>query len=142
MTEYAREYLEKGGNITNSSDLVSLAKVQLDRENEILRDQSLIICDSDILVLKIWCEEKFPPVPCALMALYQYHQYDFTLLCEPDIDWVYDPLRENELDRDRLFIKYAMELKKLNIPNAIISGKGAKRFELAKKIIEKQMNSM
>ena len=136
VPEYSRIHLEAGHQIKNSQDILKLAQHQIKGENEkIASPSSAIICDTDILVLYIWCKEKFPPALKDLQHLLKNHFYDFTLLCSPDLPWKEDPLRENPLDRDRLFEEYIYWLKKMKRPFEIIHGSGQDRFDLAKKII-------
>ena len=137
LPEFAREYFEKGNNVRTNEDILQLAKKQISNENHIafLGGQHGLICDTDILVLYVWCHERFPPVPSALEAIVKHHRYDFTLLCSPDLPWVHDSLRENPNDRDRLFLKYKSMLDQIHVPYGIIKGQGQKRFELAKKLL-------
>ena len=138
--EYARQYLDAGEKVTNSRDILHLAKMQIAAEQEAwtIKDRALI-CDTDILVLYIWCKEKFHPVPSALEALLHHHTYDVTLLCAPDIPWTEDPWRENPLDRGRLFNEYRSVLKTLKRPYEIIEGDEMTRLNLAKIILKPLM---
>jgi len=137
VPEYARNFLLLGGTVKNIADLIRLAHGQIKLENQNIQhtDQG-IICDTDLLVLKVWCLEKFKRVPIALKTLYLHHRYDLTLLCKPDIEWQADPLRENPGDRDRLFAIYFRELQKLNANFKVIEGKGNDRSQQAIKIVE------
>lgn len=135
VAEYSREYLQFGGKIISSKDLVSIAKMQLEAERQALQSTEIIVCDTDILVLKIWNEEKFSPLHPALNALFKYHEYDYTLLCTPDLKWESDPLRENPADRDRLFELYKRDLLQKKIKFDIITGNGRSRFDKAKELI-------
>ena len=137
IPELSREFLESGNEINNKNDILNLAKKQIDAENKLSTADKgkWLICDTDLLVLTIWCREKFSPVPAALDALVKHHRYDFTLLCSPDLPWVHDRWRENPKDRERLFVLYKAMLDKLKAPYAIIDGTGTSRYQLAKKYI-------
>jgi nicotinamide riboside kinase len=139
VPEFSREFLQGGGKIGSGKDLVSIAKYQMESEYIASQSSETIICDTDILVLKIWNQEKFEPVHPAMNALYKYHTYDYTLLCAPDILWEPDSLRENPTDRDRLFVLYKTELQLKHNPFDIISGQGYARFELAKDLIKRYL---
>jgi nicotinamide riboside kinase len=56
------------------------------------------------------------------------------LLCNPDIKWEFDPQRENQFDRDKIFQIYKCELQTLNHDYFII--KDQDRLVQAKKIIK------
>ncbi len=140
VTEYARQFLSTGGVVNNVHDLVRLAHHQIESENQAhLSLSNGIICDTDMLVLKIWCLEKFKRVPNALAAICKHHRYDLTLLCKPDTPWQPDPLRENPLDRDRLFNRYLTEAQNLKSNFKIIEGHGERRTRLAIKIVEEYL---
>lgn len=139
VPEYSREFLLRGGKVFSGRDLVSIAKYQIESENRALLDSTTIICDSDMLVLKIWNQEKFLPLHPALNALYKYHHYDYTLLCAPDIKWEADSLRENPNDRERLFDLYKWNLQKRHIHFDTIMGQGSARSELAKDFITRYL---
>ncbi|MEP7321383.1 MAG: ATP-binding protein [Saprospiraceae bacterium] len=137
VPEMSREFLESGNLINHKNDILHLAKKQIEAENKLASSSNgeWLICDTDVLVLYIWCREKFSPVPAALDALVQYHRYNFTLLCSPDLPWVHDPWRENPTDRQRLFVQYKAMLDQWKVPYAVISGSGIARYHLAKKIL-------
>ena len=63
-------------------------------------------------------------------------QYDLYLLLSPDIEWEEDPLRENQEDREALFLIYLEQLKIEKKPFVIIKGKKDERFRTALKAIE------
>lgn len=137
VPEMSREFLESGNSVNQKNDILYLAKKQIGAENKLASSsqREWLICDTDVLVLYIWCLEKYAPVPAALDALLQHHRYNFTLLCSPDLPWVHDPLRENPTDRERLFVQYKVMLDKLKAPYAVIKGSGISRYHLAKKIL-------
>lgn len=140
VTEYARQFLSSGEMVRTAYDLVRLAHHQIEAENLARRSLSnSIICDTDMLVLKIWCLEKFNHVPSALSAMCKHHRYDLTLLCKPDMPWQPDPFRENPMDRDRLFDRYIAEARNLKLNYKIIEGQGEQRNHLAIKIIEEYL---
>jgi nicotinamide riboside kinase len=140
VTEYARQFLSSGGGVHTVNDLVRLAHHQIESENLARRSLSNgIICDTDMLVFKIWCLEKFNRVPNDLSALCKHHRYDLTLLCKPDMPWQPDPFREHPLDRDRLFYRYLAEAENLKTNFKIIEGQGEQRTRLAIKIVEEYL---
>ncbi len=57
--------------------------------------------------------------------------YDLYLLCNIDMPWEDDPLREHPNEREVLFEKYVLALEAMNAKYAIISGKGAERLNNA-----------
>jgi NadR type nicotinamide-nucleotide adenylyltransferase len=132
VIEYAREYLESlEGNYT-IEDILSIAKGQLDKEEEIARKtKGLLFTDTDLTVTKIWSEVVFNSCPAWIEKMFVQHRYDLYLLCYPDIDWEADPLRENPDDRLYLFDRYRKELENAGFNFAIVKGRGDERLENA-----------
>ncbi len=120
IPEFAREYLEKKEGY-DLEDMDTMAQGQARRwENYI--DQKLILCDTEMLVFKIWSEVKFGASTAIIENLYKTQNFDFYFLCKPDIPWEDDPLRENPNDREALFEMYFTELTKTQRPFKVLSG--------------------
>ncbi|MCB9170418.1 MAG: ATP-binding protein [Flavobacteriales bacterium] len=132
VPEFAREYLERIDRPYVEADLIAIAKGQLAAE-EARADASdpLLVCDTDMITLRIWSQEKYGRVAPELEQLMQGTHYDLALLCRPDIPWEYDPLRENPHDRDRLFEVYHETLIELQRPFVIIEGDRRDRLHRA-----------
>lgn len=140
VEEYVREFFEKKQTPQYvQSDLTKIAIGQI--ENEKLKTQNekhLLICDTDILTIKIWSDVVFKNCQPKLMQLFDnhfimYHSSPIIhyFLCSPEgIEWEYDPLRENPHDRDRLFKIYKNELKK-----------GGKNFDILRGSFEERLQN-
>jgi len=138
--EYARVYLEEYGPDYMEEDLVRIASGQLMVEaeaQELATDKGtpLILCDTDMLTVRIWSEEKFGRAADLLKKLTRRVRYQHWLLCRPDIPWAPDPLRENPHDRDRLFTVYERALRRMGRPYTIIEGGHEQRVVTARAVI-------
>jgi nicotinamide riboside kinase len=135
VPEFAREFLENKEGY-DLEDLDTMAQEQARRwENSI--DQKLILCDTEMLVFKIWSEVKFGASTAIIENLYKTQNFDFYFLCKPDIPWEDDPLRENPFDRDALFELYFSELTRTKLPFTVLSGSLENRINQATKEINK-----
>ena len=130
VEEYAREYLQKKKGYS-IHDLDVIAAEQFVRNSS----QGPLIADTEMLVLKIWSEEKYQRVSKNILQLLKQQEFDFYFLCKPDFNWVSDPLRENALDRERLFDLYEESLKKHKYPYCLLSGPEVERKEIIKTIL-------
>ena len=132
INEFAREYLQKNNNKYNFESLLEIAQNQLKLENQ---KSQIIICDTDLLTIKIWSEYKFGKCDSWILDKIntQKKEQRMYLLCMPDLQWEYDSQRENELDRDKIFNIYKKELISLEHKFCVI--KGNNRLNLAKKYI-------
>lgn len=124
VPEYAREYLsEKDGNYSQE-DLNSILKGQLKLEEKCTaKNASFLFCDTDPLVLWIWSNAKFLTISSEINKAWLNHNYDLYLLLYPDLEWEFDPLRENKNDRMELFALYHEMLKTSGRSYVVIRGK-------------------
>ena len=108
LPEFARHFLSHRKGYT-FEDLETIATGQRQLELEAAqKGHNLLICDTDILVVKIWSEVKFGKVSPVVEHLYQTTTYDLTFLCKPIYAWEFDPLREapDPEERMRLYSLY------------------------------------
>lgn len=136
--EFSREYLSVRNGKYNEEDLIEILNGQIDLENKALTKKSnFLFCDTDPLVIWIWSKVKYKNVDIQIDELWNSHHYDLYLLVRPDIEWEYDPLRENKLDRNKLFSMYESKLKENNLPYFIIEGDKNKRLRNSIEAIHK-----
>jgi len=133
VPEVARAYLEGLGRPYEEPDLLVIARAQVEREEQMARDKdvTLLVCDTDLITIRIWSEEKYGPCDPWIARQSEGRHYDLWMLCMPDIPWEADPLRENPHDRDRLFTMYRDTLDRLQKPYVIIAGDREERVATA-----------
>jgi NadR type nicotinamide-nucleotide adenylyltransferase len=123
VPEFARSFLSELDRPYEEKDLLTIAQGQLELEREYARtSQDLLICDTSMLVMKIWSDYRFGQTHPWILERLQENDQALYLLCRPDIPWEPDPLRENPHDRDQLFELYHRELTTLRNPYVIIEG--------------------
>jgi len=111
VPEYARQFLHDLGRPYQKEDLVSIAQGQLALEEALIQETSpYLICDTDLLTIKIWSEYKYGDCDARILELIENRHYDMYFLCSPDIPWVDDPLRESPQDRSDLYDLYKSAL--------------------------------
>lgn len=132
VPEYAMEYLHGLNRPYTKEDIVLIAKGQLQREEEMARfGGELLFCDTDLLVTRIWSEFKYGTCDEWLIRNSETHIYDLYLLCDIDLPWEEDPLREHPDKRRELLDLYTGKLKRWGAPYAVISGRGEERLSNA-----------
>jgi len=142
VEEYAREYLLNLDNPTKYiiEDLIKIARVQYDKSIHTIDSRNKIcICDTEILTVKIWAEDKFNNCPDEIESLFQKQQFDLYLLCKPDIEWEYDVLREDEDRRDYIFNIYHKYCNNFNLNYVEIEGDSDSRNKIIRKLF-RQLN--
>lgn len=121
--EYSRYYLSRLDREYALPDLLAIAKGQLQwQQRDAGRARELLICDTDLVVLKVWSDYRFGYTDPWIIRQLEQNPYDLTLLCYPDIPWEPDPLRENPLDRQELLERYVETLQHFRIPYIEVCG--------------------
>ena len=140
IPEYSRTYLENFKGQYTENDVVEIAKGQY---NLILEDErknpEILIADTETIVCKIWVEYVFKHSNETIVNILKQQNFDLYLLCDIDLPWVYDPLRENPSleERKELFDIYKNTLTKMNVPFEIVNGDDEERVNNAINIINK-----
>ena len=129
LVEPARAIL-KGMEAYTPKDLLAIFRAYKKRD-DVNRSDTILFLDTDLQNLFLWWQEKYGPAPRKLCQAYKAQTDRFFLLCKPDLPWVYDPLRENPNDRERLFGLYYRDLVDRKLPFAIIEGDGEGRLEMS-----------
>jgi len=116
VPEFARQYLEKHGMNYSYENLLTIAKSQIELEekyeSEMVKGQSsivnskpaspftihhspqLLFIDTDMYVMKVWCEFVFDKCHNWILNQIAARQYYLYLLCNIDLPWTEDSLRE------------------------------------------------
>lgn len=132
VPEYAREYLEKLGRPYQYGDLLEIAKGQLElEEKEAKKAKDLLICDTDLHVIKVWSEHKFGKVHNWILDQINSRTYDVYLLTDIDIPWQEDPQREHPHPemRQYFFDWYQRLIKQTGVPFVHIFGNEGERLK-------------
>lgn len=136
VPEQSRPYLEQLNRPYKEHDLRAIGEQQLHMEDEMAEALEMmrtpfLICDTDLITIRIWGQEKYGRSDPWVQATTAERPYALWLLCTPDMPWEPDPLRENPHDRDRLFTVYEQTLQQLNKPYAIMRGPHEQRLQQA-----------
>jgi len=136
IPEYARTYLESINRPYTFEDVELIARRQilLIREN---RHREPVFFDTCLIILKVWFREVFDRVPAWLDQEIPLSGQGIYLLCEPDLPWQYDPLRENPHRREYLSEQYEQELNTAGFRYFRVSGTGEERIQNAIEIINR-----
>ncbi len=140
--EYAREYLVTHGKDYSYEDLLVIAKGQIGSENKVLSTvdsrQSTVFIDTDMYVMKVWCEFAFNKCNSWILNQIATRKYDLYLLCNVDLPWIADELREypDMETRNKLYHFYKDIMVNQSIPWVDISGNYKERLQTAIKAVD------
>jgi NadR type nicotinamide-nucleotide adenylyltransferase len=146
VKEYAREYLLKNGTDYTFDNLLDIANGQIANEelgirNLEIKSNTPLIIDTDMYVMKVWCEFVFGNCHNWILNRIVERQYDLYLLCNIDLPWVKDELREypDLVTRKKLYHYYKDIMINQSVPWVDISGNYEERLQKAVTAIDKLM---
>lgn len=138
--EYAREYLLQHGVNYTYDDLTNIARGHLALEGSCEKKASngLYFVDTDMYVMKVWYEVAFNSCPTWILKQAAQASCDLYLLCNTDLPWTKDELREYpDLSiRQRLFKTYKDIVINSGVPWTIVSGTNAQRLHIATSAVD------
>jgi NadR type nicotinamide-nucleotide adenylyltransferase len=145
--EFARQYLLEHGTNYSFDQLLTIAQGQVALEDQMiaklqhsysLNSAPLLFIDTDMWVMKVWCDFVFGKCHPWILDQLENRHYNFYLLCNTDLPWVKDELREypDLHTRSELFNRYKDIMENQNTPWSIISGNSESRLEMAIKKVD------
>lgn len=143
--EFAREYLLKKGKSYTYEDLTNIAQGQIELENAMAGEakNDLYFIDTDMYVMKVWHEVAFHNCPVWILKKIVRAHYDLYLLCNTDLPWTKDELREypDLTTRQKLFKMYKDIMMNSGTRWVEISGADAERTGMAIRLIDRIFKS-
>ncbi len=153
VSEYAREFLEKNGTDYSYEDLLVIAKGQIGLEESFdklrmtnnsqltTHNSQLLFIDTNMYVMKVWCEFVFNKCHNWILNRIAERYYDCYLLCNVDLDWVADSLREypDKKIREKLYYYYKDLMVNQAVPWTDIRGNYNERLEEAVSFIDNKI---
>jgi len=142
IPEYAREYIEHLNRKYTYNDVEYIAKKQIEFENEYqYKANKMLFYDTFLIITKIWFQLVYNKVPDWIEGKIKESKIDLFLLCNTDLPWVEDSVRENGGEkREQLFDIYKRELEYYNFDYKIITGVEDKRNLNALRIVKDYLN--
>ena len=138
VPEFAREYAAARGGQVSAADLEPIARGQLGLEARFREaaGSSRLILDTDLLSTWIyalhyygsplgWIDEQLRTAPT-----------DLYLLCETDLPWVADPVRDPVQQREAIQALFLGELVRRGLPFERVRGSGSQRLAAAIRAID------
>ena len=160
--EYARDFLLEHGMDYSYEDLLYVAQQQLVLEDKYvssmvngqwsmktlessathspltIHHSPILFIDTDMYVMKVWCEFVFDKCHKWILEQIVERTYDLYLLCNIDLPWVRDELREypDETPRKKLYQMYKDIMINQSTPWVEISGTADERLQSAIKAVD------
>jgi len=137
IPEYAREYVEQLHRPYHYHDVEVIARKQVSQLHDLMRmNPPLIIMDTWLIITRIWFEVVFDKTPDWLDEAIRETTIDLFLVCDTDLPWISDPVRENGGDRrSYLQERYIEMIRSYGFRYEKVTGTGEDRFQLAIQLV-------
>ena len=137
VPEFARSYVEQLHRSYTYDDVILIAQKQVEQYKEmVLQQPPLIILDTWLLITKIWLDVVYGKVPAWIEETIKETRIDTFLVCDTDLPWVPDNVRENGgTDREKLQKTYIQELQNYQFSYHLIKGDYEERKNAAVQVI-------
>ena len=142
MPEYARKYLAEINRPYTYDDILHIARKQFQEENSAGENTKLLFCDTDFCVTSIWCTVKYGKCHKWITTQVEENHYGLYLLCDIDLPWEYDPMREHPEMRSELFGMYHELLENKQFNYRIVNGSGEVRLQNAIVFVDDYLQSI
>lgn len=140
VPEYAREYMMGLQRPYSYTDVEQIARHQSSAYEKLLQERGWVFFDTWLIITKVWFDVVYGKVPAWVEERIRAASFDLVLLCDTDIPWVPDPVRENGGEkREALMDRYREELTGYAYPFALVSGTGPQRLRHAIQHIEQHI---
>ena len=137
IPEIAREYVEKLTHKYNYHDVESIARAQIEQFNKLKNgNHEYLFMDTWLIITKIWFDVVFKKEPAWLLDEIQNTKIDLFLVCDIDIPWTPDPVRENGGEnRIKLHKMYIASISSFNFAYRLVNGLNEERIKNAVQFI-------
>lgn len=143
VPEFARYYCQHLDNQYTLGDEVNMFYGQVALEESLAPlAQQVLVCDTTILTVKVWCDHLFDHTPKKVLEEIRRRHYDFYLLMDIDLPWEDDPLRDFPLEREHFLQIWKKELDELGALYQIVSGTGEVRLAKGLEQVKTQLKRL
>ncbi len=141
VNEYSREFFSDKDYVYTIMDLDHILRGQINNEQKLeIEGNDLLICDTDVLSVKIWAEIVFGKTTRYIDSMMTENTYDLYLLCNLDVEWTPDRFRKNKQNRQYIFNKFVEEMNTYNLNYKLITSTGRTRLQNAIRSIDDFLN--
>lgn len=142
IPEIAREYVEKLNRKYTYSDVENIAKMQTEQFRKTVKsDAPYIFADTWLIVTKIWFEFVYNKTPNWIIEEISNTKIDLFLVCDIDLPWIYDRVRENGGENRKILQnKYIENIRNFGFDYKIVRGFDEERFNCALNILNSYKN--
>jgi len=138
VPEFVRDFAARKGAPIDFADHGAIARGQMALEDEhMAAAPALIIQDTDLLSTVVYCDHYFGRCPEWIAETAAERRPDLYLLCEIDVPWVHDGIRDRGHMREEMQQLFRDAVRRSGVEFVVIRGSAGERFQAAVRAIEK-----
>jgi NadR type nicotinamide-nucleotide adenylyltransferase len=134
VPEAARLYAERHGPDLHASDVTPIA-----REHIALADAApgrVVVLDTDLLSTVVYARDYYGSVPAWILEAERERRADLYLLCDVDVPWLPDGVRDRPTDRAKMFVLFRQALARRGANVVRVRGDWERRWTIAREAVE------
>lgn len=138
VPEASRVYAERKGGELLASDVVPIAREHIrlaDAAAERARaaGKGLLVLDTDLLSTVAYSRHYYRMVPPSVERAERARRADLYLLCDVDVAWIPDGIRDRPENRDEMFALFRDALLRRKAPFVVVRGSWDERWVIAER---------
>ena len=137
VPEASRVYAERKRTPLSARDVgpiarehIMLADAAAERVRE--RGSDLLVLDADLLSTVVYARHYYGAVPRWVLGAERERRADLYLLCDVDVPWVPDGIRDRPQNREEMFSRFERALIRRHAPYRRVSGDCEQRWIVAR----------
>lgn len=138
IPEIAREFVQNLNRKYTYHDVEQIAVLQVEHLKNIKQISSpYVFIDTWLIITKVWFEFVYHKTPDWLIGEIRNTKIDLFLVCDTDLPWIYDPVRENGGKNRRILHNlYIENIVASGFNYKVVTGTGNERFTNALKFLD------
>lgn len=141
VPEAARLYAERKGTALDATDVAPIAREQAALEDAAMErarnvGDRLVVLDTDLLSTTVYAAEYYGHVPPDVRSAAQARRAGLYLLCDVDVPWRADGVRDRPRDRERMFARFVAALAEAAVTPVVVRGDWEARWRIAVGAVE------
>ena len=141
VPEGSRVYAERKGGALTADDVAPIAREHIALADtasvrEHVAGAPLLVFDTDLVSTIIYARHYYGAVPDWIERAERARRGDLYLLCDVDVPWVADGVRDQPVNREEMFALFADALERRRAPVVVVRGDWDERWSIARAAVE------
>ena len=140
VPEASRVYAERKGGELLATDVAPIAREHIRladaaAERARAKGDALLVFDTDLLSTVIYARHYYRLVPDWVERVERARRADLYLLCDIDVPWIPDGIRDRPTNREEMFTLFRDALLRRKAPFVLVHGSWDERWAIAERAV-------